>query len=141
MAATPASVVHQFTAHPGDIIPYTPSKSNGVGPLELGSEARGTNAMPNEGESTQAFTIKTVATAATTETASEQPRQILSPPMKAQVTVLQAFESPRGFPLSTYNFAGRQFEDSPDQTRRPSGSLHTHIPEQVGVVSGAKTVK
>lgn len=141
MVATPASIVHLFAAHPGDTVPYTPSKTNGVGTSVLESEAHGIIATPNEGEGAQAFTIETVVAAATAETASEQPPQILSPPMKAQAAVLEAFESPRGFPLSAYNFASRQLEDSSNQTRRPGGSLHTHIPEQVGVVSGAKNVK
>ncbi|KAL9122252.1 MAG: hypothetical protein Q9187_001187 [Circinaria calcarea] len=136
-----ASVVPRFTTHLGDIIPHTPSKSNGVGTPELGSEAHGIIATPNNGDSAQVLTIETAAAATTADPASEKPHQILSPPRKAQAPILQAFESPGGFPLSTYNFAGRQFEESSDQHRRSGASVQAHIPEQVGVVSGTNSVK
>ena len=129
MVPTPASVVHLFTAYPEDIIPYNPSKSNGVSTPELRSEVHGIIATSKEGESAQASTIETVAAATTATTTSEQPALILSPPMKAQAAVLQAFESPRGFPPPTYNFADRQLKDPSNQTRRPGESLHAHISE------------
>lgn len=141
MAATPASVVPRFTAHHGDIIPHTPSKSNGVGTPELGSEAHGIVATPKNGDSAQASTIETAAAAITADPASGKPHQILSPPRKTQAPILQASESPGGFPLSIHNFASRQFEEPSDQNRRSGVSLQTHIPEQVGVVSGTNSVK